>query len=139
MAEEQVKPEAAADEVEQAEAEEAGEAEAAEVEAEPTREQELEAEVAALREQLSAAVARYRTMVLATAPEVPDELVKGDSVADVDTTFAAAREVVERVRRQLEEQLESQRVPAGAPARMPPDVSGLSAAEKIAYALAQQV
>ena len=102
------------------------------------REQEVEGEVSALKQQLSVAAAKYRGLLLASAPEVPQELVRGETPEEVDVSFAAAREMVEKVKRQLEAQAQSERVPTGAPARTPPDFGALSPQEKIAYALAQQ-
>jgi len=100
------------------------------------REEEVEGEVAALKEKLSGAADKYRALILAGAPEVPDELVKGETPDEVEASFAAAREMVDKVRRQLEAKAQAERVPAGAPARTPPDLGALSPSEKIAYALA---
>ncbi len=102
------------------------------------REQEAQGEVAALKEQLSGAAAKYRALILATTPEMPEELVRGETPEEVEASFAAAREMVEKVKRQLEAQAEAERVPTGAPARTPPDLGALSPQEKIAYALSHQ-
>jgi len=102
------------------------------------REQEAQGEVAALREQLSGAAAKYRALILATTPEMPEELVRGETPEEVEASFAAAREMVEKVKTQLEAQAQSERVPTGAPARTPPDLGALSPQEKIAYALSHQ-
>ena len=103
-----------------------------------TREEELEAEVDALKQQISSAAQRYRALILAGAPEVPEELVKGETVEEVDASFAAAQQMVAKVRRQLEATAQAERVPAGAPPRTLPDFGGLSPQEKIAYALSRQ-
>jgi len=100
--------------------------------------QQMEGEVAALKEQLAGAAAKYRALILATAPEVPEELVRGETPGEVEASFTAAREMVEKVRRQLEAKAQAQRVPAGAPARTPPDLGAFSPQEKIAYALSRQ-
>ena len=97
-----------------------------------------EAQVVALRGNLALAVGKYRARLLAEAPEVPEELVRGDTPEEVETSFAAASQVVERIRQQLETQISAERVPAGAPARGLPDLSALSPAEKIAYGLARR-
>jgi chromosome segregation ATPase len=101
------------------------------------RELEVRSEVTALKQRLSGAAAKYRDLLLATAPEVPEELVQGETPEEVEASFAAAREVVVKVRRQLEAQAEAERVPTGAPARTPPDLGALSPQEKIAYALSR--
>ena len=106
------------------------------------REQEVgdstrRAELALAREQLAAAVAKYRALRLAEVPEVLEELVKGDTVEEVEASLAAAQELVRRVRSQLEAKAAAERVPAGAPVRAAPDLSQLSPREKIAYALSR--
>ena len=98
---------------------------------------EVEKEMASLRQQLSSATQKYRALILAGAPEVPEELVKGETPDEVDAAFAAAREMVDWVRRQLEAKAAAETVPAGAPIRSGPDMSALSPMEKIAYALSR--
>ena len=95
-------------------------------------------ELQTLRHQLASATARYRLALLAAAPEIPEELVAGNTPEEVEASVARARQMVERIRSRIEAQIAEQRVPTGAPIRSAPDVSGLSAQEKIAYALAQQ-
>lgn len=92
-------------------------------------------EAAGLREQLSQATARYREAVLRGSPEVPPELVAGETVDEIDASAEQAREMVQRIKGQLEAQAASQRVPTGAPPRATPDLSALSPREKIAYGL----
>lgn len=110
--------------------------EQAQVEAE-TAVGEPTSEADALRAQLAGAAQRYRELLLAGAPEVPAELVSGATIEEVDASFAAARGVVAEVRRRIEEQSGAEHVPAGAPPRAAPDLSGLSPAEKIAFALSR--
>lgn len=95
-------------------------------------------EADALRAQLGDAAHRYRELLLAGSPDVPAELVSGETIEEVDASFAAARGVVQEVRRRIEEQAGAEHVPAGAPPRTAPDLSGLSPAEKIAFALGRQ-
>ena len=94
-------------------------------------------EADALRAQLADAANRYRELLLAGSPEVPEAMVDGATIEEVDASFAAARGVVEQVRRRIEEQAGAEHVPAGAPPRTAPDLSGLSPADKIAYALSR--
>ena len=94
-----------------------------------------DSDLAAIKESLSGAVAKYRAAVLATAPEVPAELVKGESIGEIDASLEQARGIVSKVRQQLESEAEANKVPTGAPERTPQDLSALSPAEKIAYAL----
>jgi hypothetical protein len=85
-----------------------------------------EEEASTLRERLALAAAKYRSLLLASNPEVPEELVGG--------------ETVDRVRRRLEAKLEQEPryIGAGAPPRTAPDLSDLSPREKIAYGLARR-
>ncbi len=92
-------------------------------------------ELTAIKQSLSAAVAKYRAAILASTPGIPEELVKGESIDEIDASLELARGIVSRVRQQLEVETEANKVPTGAPPRMPQDLSALSPAEKIAYAL----
>ena len=92
-------------------------------------------ELTVIKQSLSGAVAKYRAAVLASAPGIPQELVKGESLDEIDASLELARGIVSRVRQQIEVEAEANKVPTGAPPRMPQDLSALSPAEKIAYAL----
>ena len=94
-----------------------------------------DSELAAAKESLSGAVAKYRAAILASAPGVPAELVKGESIEEIDASLEQARGIVSKVRQQIEVEAEANKVPAGAPPRTPQNLSALSPAEKIAYAL----
>ena len=94
-----------------------------------------DSELAAAKESLSGAVEKYRAAILASAPGIPAELVKGESIEEIDASLGQARGIVSKVRQQLEADAEANKVPAGAPPRTPQDLSALSPAEKIAYAL----
>lgn len=97
-------------------------------------EAQLESERAARR----AAVARYREAVLASEPELPPELVRGDSLEELDASLDAARRAVAQIRERLMVESEQRGFPAGSPERRGPTTEGLSAAEKIAYGLERQ-
>ena len=64
--------------------------------------------------------------------------MRGDTLAEVEESFTQARQVVERVRNQLEARTYHERIPTGAPTRASASLSTLSAREKIAHALAQR-
>ena len=97
--------------------------------------EERENTVSHLQEQLALATSKYRSALLSSAPEVPEELVQGQAIEEIEASMAQARQMVERIRNQLEAQVASERVPTGAPTRSAPDLSALSPQEKIAYAL----
>jgi septation ring formation regulator EzrA len=104
-----------------------------------------EAELAGLREreqslaaQVQEAAQRYRALALQQAPELPEELVTGDSVDAIDEALQQARETVSKVRGHLESQAQAGRVPVGAPARSGPDPSSLSSDDKMRLGLQQR-
>jgi hypothetical protein len=90
-----------------------------------------EAEIAALKQDLSRTLGAYRDSLIKLNPELPAEMVGGDTVEAVDVSIASARALVSKVRQGLEAERAAGRVPAGAPARSEADYSGLSSREKI--------
>ena len=94
-----------------------------------------EHETAGLVADLKEAIAAYRELILSTSPELPGDMVVGTTIADINAGAERARELVAQVRQELESETARQRVPAGAPPRTAPDVSGFSAREKIRFAL----
>jgi hypothetical protein len=80
-------------------------------------------------------VAGFRTMVVRTNPEIPEEMVNGETIEEVNESLDKAKALVGRVRQELEASISRARVPAGAPERAAPDLSALSPGEKIRYAL----
>lgn len=115
----------------------------AEVDSASAIESALEATRRELEEQRAlavAAVARYREAALAAEPELPPELVAGQTVEEVDASLAGARRTVAAIRQRLAEAAEpsTRGFPAGAPARLSGSLEGLSAAEKIARGLEQR-
>lgn len=106
-----------------------------------TREQEQadqRDQVEGLQAQVGSAARRYRELALEQSPELPAELVAGGTVDEVDASIQRARETVSKVRGHLESQAQASRVPVGAPPRSGPDLSALSAEEKIKAGLQQR-
>ncbi len=97
-----------------------------------------DSELSATRDTLTVTVAKYRAAVLASAPGIPEELVEGNTVEKIDASLALASGIVSKIRQQLDAEAVARNVPTGAPPRTPPDLSSLSPAEKIAYALSRQ-
>lgn len=97
----------------------------------------LRGAAAAAEERAGAAAARYRELLLAREPDLPEDLVSGATVEEIDAAADRARQTVSLVRQRFEAQAQATRVPAGAPARTARDTSGLSAAEKIRLGLRQ--
>lgn len=84
---------------------------------------------------LPQAVAAYKEIVVAADPGVLPELITGESIEAVNESLQNARNLMERVKQEMENEAAKTRVPAGAPPRTPPDLSSLSPREKIQYAL----
>ncbi|MBI4186055.1 MAG: hypothetical protein HY530_00925 [Chloroflexi bacterium] len=103
---------------------------------------DLEQEVAGLNQRLTAAsdslfqaIAGYKALVIKSNPGVLEEMVTGDTIAEIDASLEKTRAIIARVKQGLEAELALARVPAGAPQRAPLDLSALSSREKIKYAI----
>ena len=94
-------------------------------------------ELDGLKTSLGEAVGKYRGLVLASNPTVPDELVTGESIADIEASLEKAKGLVSKVTAQVTEQLQKTVVPAGAPTRTGPATEGMTARQKINYGLEQ--
>ena len=89
----------------------------------------------ALNESLSQAVAGYKTLVVKANPGVIEELITGKTITEIDQSLENAKTLISKVRGDIEQEIASGKVPAGAPQRTPPDLSALSPREKIQYAI----
>ena len=96
---------------------------------------EAERKLADLGEALTQAVAGYKALVVQTNPGVLAELITGDTVEEVNESLKNAQALVDRVRQEMEAEVSKTRIPAGAPQRVPLDLSALSPREKIQYAI----
>ena len=96
---------------------------------------EQETELSGLREQVKSTVDRYREALIAGAPDLPEELIQGGTIEELDRSMESARKIVEKVASRIETRAPESRVPSGAPPRRPVDLSGLTAREKIMYAI----
>ena len=101
------------------------------LEAAERRATQAEARVAQVTGQHTAAVAAYKAMTVAANPEVPADLVTGDTVEAVTLSLEGARNLVNKVKAHLEAVAQARPVPAGAPKRSGPDMDSLSAEDKI--------
>jgi predicted RNase H-like nuclease (RuvC/YqgF family) len=84
---------------------------------------------------LAKSVAAYKELIIQANPGLLAELITGDTIEAVDASLKQARALIERVRQEMEAEAARTRVPAGSPQRAPLDLSGLSAREKIQYAI----
>ena len=97
-----------------------------------------EAEAAGLRQQLRQAALRYRETRLAAHPEVPADMVGGETIEEIDQQVEAALKLVSQVKDSLQAGSQAARVPIGSPPRRAPDLSALPAAEKIRLGLSDR-
>ena len=88
-----------------------------------------------LNESLNQAVASYKALAIQSNPDVPEELVTGDSIEAITDSLASAKELISKIRKGMEAEISLVRVPVGAPERTAPDLSALSPREKIQYAI----
>jgi hypothetical protein len=95
----------------------------------------LEVRMTGVNEDLFQAVAAYRGLAAAANPEIPTELIGGDTIEAVEKSLENARALVDRVKEGIEAEASRSRVPAGSPHRAPLDLSALSPREKIQYAI----
>jgi len=98
----------------------------------------LKQSLAGLEESRAKAIASYRELVVRSNTDLPEELIAGDSVEEIDRSLASARALIDRVRERLETEIAGARIPAGAPLRAPADLSSLSPQEKIQYAMGER-
>ena len=92
-------------------------------------------EAAGLAGELAKAVATYRELVMQANPGVLAEMITGSTIEEVNASLESARALMEKVKRGIEAETARTRIPAGAPQRAAPDMSALTAREKIQYAL----
>ena len=96
---------------------------------------ESEQKLAEINETLAQAIASYKSLVVETNPEIPAELITGDTVEAINESLENARVLIDKVRQGIEAEASRTKVPAGAPQRAPLDLSVLSPREKIQYAI----
>ena len=92
-------------------------------------------EMEGVNSRLAQAVELYRGSLLASEPDVPEDMVQGSTVEVVQESLARVRQMVEQVRGRLEARAFLERTPLGVPARSAPDLSALSPQEKILVGL----
>ena len=77
------------------------------------------------------ATGKYREALVAGHPDIPQELIAGNTVEELFTSVEKGKAVVESVKKALDEQAAAGKVPAGAPTRGGISTEGMSAKEKI--------
>ncbi len=88
-----------------------------------------------LNDELKNVVVAYKVVVVQANPYIPEELITGNTMDELNQSVEKAKTLIAQVRTSIEAESASGKVPAGAPARTPPDLSALSPREKIQYAI----
>ena len=83
--------------------------------------------------ELDKAISSYKALVLEANPDIPGELIMGDTIEGIAGSLESAKGIVGKVWTAVEDKLKEGGVPAGAPARGAADLSGLSPMAKIRY------
>ncbi len=96
---------------------------------------ESEQKLAEASSALHQAISSYKAQIVESNPVVPPELITGDTIEAIDNSLKSARELITKVRGELETEIKMVRIPAGAPPRAPLDLSALSPREKIEYGI----
>ena len=96
---------------------------------------ESEQKLAETSDALTQAVSSYKARVIEANPEIPADLIVGDTIEAIDNSLESAKSLISKVREGLESEIKMVRIPAGAPPRVPIDLSALSPREKIQYGI----
>ena len=96
------------------------------------------ADIAGLQKSGAEAVRAYRKLAASSNPLFSEDVLSGESIADVDAAMAHVLDLAGKVRSRIEAEMKSANIPAGAPERSGPDLSALSAREKIKMGLEEK-
>ena len=96
------------------------------------------AELAQVKEARAQAVAKYLTMAKALNPAIPEGIIAGECIEEIDASVEKGKAIVEAVRKAMEAEAKEAKVPAGAPTRGAINLEGLSPREKIAAGIQQK-
>jgi len=95
------------------------------------------AELASVKEARDQAVSKYLGMAKASNPQVPEDMISGETIAEIDTSVEKGKGLVASVKKTLESETAAAKVPAGAPTRGE-TTEGMSNKDMIAAGLRQK-
>ena len=75
------------------------------------------AELASVKEARDQAVSKYLGMAKASNPQVPQDMISGETIAEIDASVEKGKGLVASVKKTLESENAAAKVPAGAPSR----------------------
>lgn len=94
------------------------------------------AEIASLKKARDQAVSKYLAMAKALNPAIPEGIIGGETIEEIDQSIEKSKAIVEAVKQALKSEASAASVPAGAPpTRQLTGTESLSPREKIAYAI----
>jgi chromosome segregation ATPase len=96
------------------------------------------AELARVEVARDQAVAKYLDMARALNPTIPEGIIAGETIEEIDASVDKGKAIVEAVKEAVEAEAREAKVPAGAPTRGSINLEGLSAREKIALGIQQK-
>ena len=96
------------------------------------------ADLVAVKEARDQAVSKYLNMAKALNPTIPQDIIVGGSIAEIDASIEKGKALVASVTQYLESEASEAKVPAGAPLRGAISLEGMSPKEKIAYGIQQK-
>ena len=95
------------------------------------------AELASAKEARNQAVSKYLGMAKASNPQVPQDMISGETIAEIDASVEKGKGLVASVKKTLESETAAAKVPAGAPTRGE-STEGMTNKELIAAGIKQQ-
>jgi len=93
------------------------------------------ADLIALQGSHDSAITAYRKLLVSANPLFTEELITGATIPELDASAKKLINHTNKVRAQVEAEIKSFAVPAGAPERSGPDWTILSGSDKIKYAI----
>jgi len=94
-------------------------------------------ELASVKEARDEAVSKYLGMAKASNPQVPQDIISGETIAEIDASVEKGKGLVASVKKTLESETAAAKVPAGAPTRGE-TTEGMSNKDMIAAGLRQK-
>lgn len=96
------------------------------------------AELVQVKEAHAKAVSKYLDVVRVANSTIPQDIIAGGTIEEIDTAVAKALSIANAVKANLAAQAKEAKVPAGAPTRGEISLEGLSPREKIAAGIQQK-
>jgi len=96
------------------------------------------AELVSTKEAKDQALAKYLNMAKALNPAIPEGIIAGETIEEIDSSIEKGKGIVEAVKKAMEAEASKAKVPAGAPPRGEISLEGLTPREKIAAGIQQK-